>query len=102
MHIHAAFCALEDRIQVDDVFGCIRQLCGDPALQAVPLVGMLSYSLVYRRGPEKFLDQSQAAGLTLHVRLVEGRDTQHVLEAIFKALGVALAQACRPRGKEDG
>jgi imidazoleglycerol-phosphate dehydratase len=37
------------------------------------------------------------AGLTLHVRLIEGRETQHVLEAIFKALGVALAQACRPR-----
>ena len=35
-------------------------------------------------------------GLTLHVRLIEGEDTQHVLEAIFKALGVALAQACRP------
>jgi imidazoleglycerol-phosphate dehydratase len=46
----------------------------------------------------RFLDEfAQAAGLTLHVRLVEGRDTQHVLEAIFKALGVALAQACRPR-----
>src|SRR5882672_494927 len=42
----------------------------------------------------------EAAGLTLHVRLVEGRDTQHVLEAIFKALGVALAQACRPRRRE--
>jgi imidazoleglycerol-phosphate dehydratase len=49
----------------------------------------------------KFLDElAQAAGLTLHVRLVEGRDTQHVLEAIFKALGVALAQACRPRRRE--
>jgi imidazoleglycerol-phosphate dehydratase len=49
----------------------------------------------------KFLDElAQAAGLTLHVRLVEGRDTQHVLEAIFKALGVALAQACRPRKRE--
>ena len=50
----------------------------------------------------RFLDElAQAAGLTLHVRLVEGRDTQHVLEAIFKALGVALAQSCRPRrGKE--
>ena len=49
----------------------------------------------------RFLDEfSQAAGLTLHVRLVEGRDTQHVLEAIFKALGVALAQACRPRRRE--
>ena len=33
--------------------------------------------------------------MTLHVRLVEGRDTQHVLDAIFKALGVALADACR-------
>jgi imidazoleglycerol-phosphate dehydratase len=50
----------------------------------------------------RFLDElSQSAGLTLHVRLVEGSDTQHVLEAIFKALGVALAQACRPRTKEE-
>jgi imidazoleglycerol-phosphate dehydratase len=39
-----------------------------------------------------------AAGITLHVRLVEGRDTQHVLDAIFKALGVALEAACRVRG----
>jgi imidazoleglycerol-phosphate dehydratase len=36
---------------------------------------------------------AEAARLTLHVRLVHGSDTQHVLEAIFKALGVALAQA---------
>ncbi len=40
---------------------------------------------------------AQGAGLTLHVRLIEGSDEQHVLEAIFKALGVALAQASRPR-----
>ncbi len=33
------------------------------------------------------------AGLTLHVRLIEGQDTDHVLEAIFRALGVALARA---------
>jgi len=37
----------------------------------------------------------QASGLTLHVRLIDGDDSQHVLEAIFKALGVALAQAAR-------
>ncbi len=49
----------------------------------------------------RFLDElAQGAGLTLHVRLVEGRETQHVLDAIFKALGIALAQACRAR-KED-
>ena len=50
----------------------------------------------------RFLDEfAQTAGLTLHVRLLEGSDTQHVLESIFKALGVALAQACRPRRRED-
>jgi imidazoleglycerol-phosphate dehydratase len=37
---------------------------------------------------------SESAGLTIHVRLIEGEDSQHVLEAIFKGLGVALARAC--------
>jgi imidazoleglycerol-phosphate dehydratase len=37
---------------------------------------------------------AQAAGLTIHVRLIEGEDSQHVLSAIFKALGAALAEAC--------
>ena len=46
----------------------------------------------------RFLEELAAgAELTLHVRLIEGEDTQHVLQAIFKALGVAIAQACRPR-----
>jgi imidazoleglycerol-phosphate dehydratase len=38
----------------------------------------------------------EAARLNLHVRLLEGRDPQHVLVAIFKAVGAALGQACRP------
>jgi imidazoleglycerol-phosphate dehydratase len=42
-----------------------------------------------------------SAGLTLHVRLIDGDDPQHVLEAIFKALGVALAQAARPRVRRE-
>jgi imidazoleglycerol-phosphate dehydratase len=44
---------------------------------------------------------AEGAGLTLHVRLIEGSDPEHVLEAIFKALGVALAQSCRPRRKKE-
>jgi imidazoleglycerol-phosphate dehydratase len=44
---------------------------------------------------------AQGAGLTLHVRLIDGDDPQHVLEAIFKALGVAIAQACRPRSNKE-
>lgn len=43
----------------------------------------------------RFLDAfADAAGLTLHVRLIDGEDSRHVLEAIFKALGAALSQAC--------
>ncbi len=45
----------------------------------------------------RFLQElATGARLTLHVRLLEGRETQHVLDAIFKALGVALGEACRP------
>ena len=40
---------------------------------------------------------AETAGLVIHVRLIEGTDSQHVLDAMFKALGVALAEACRPR-----
>ena len=36
---------------------------------------------------------AEAGGLTLHVRLIHGEDARHVLEAIFKSLGVALAAA---------
>ncbi len=38
---------------------------------------------------------AEEAGLTIHVRLMEGEDTGHALAAIFKALGVALARATR-------
>jgi imidazoleglycerol-phosphate dehydratase len=40
---------------------------------------------------------AEGAGLTLHVRLLHGEDARHVLEAIFKALGGALAAAGAPR-----
>jgi imidazoleglycerol-phosphate dehydratase len=39
---------------------------------------------------------ARAAGLNLHVRVLEGDDPQHVLSSIFKAVGAALGQACRP------
>jgi imidazoleglycerol-phosphate dehydratase len=55
-------------------------------------VGGLATDVVSR-----FLEElALAAGLNLHVRLVEGTDPQHVLAAIFKAVGAALGQACRP------
>ncbi len=36
-----------------------------------------------------------AAGITLHARLISGRSPHHVVEAEFKALARALADACQ-------
>ena len=50
----------------------------------------------------RFLERvADGAGITVHVRLLNGTDTQHVLEAIFKALGVAFAQACASEGGRE-
>jgi imidazoleglycerol phosphate dehydratase HisB len=46
----------------------------------------------------RFLNELAAgAGLNVHIRVLEGKDPEHVLAAIFKALGAAIGQACRPR-----
>jgi imidazoleglycerol-phosphate dehydratase len=36
------------------------------------------------------------AAMTLHVRVLRGRDRHHIVEAAFKALGLALRQALAP------
>ncbi len=43
--------------------------------------------------PEFLRALTQHAGLTLHVRVLAGSNTHHIIEAIFKALGRALGQA---------
>jgi imidazoleglycerol-phosphate dehydratase len=45
----------------------------------------------------RFCDElARTAGIVLHVRLAHGEDEHHVLDSIFKALGAALGEACRP------
>ena len=55
---------------------------------------------VYYRGPlpSTLYDHwmrslSDSAGITLHLRVIRGRDRHHVVEAAFKALGLALRDA---------
>jgi len=40
-------------------------------------------------------------GMTLHVRLLAGRDAHHIVEAVFKAFARALAEACERHGRDD-
>jgi imidazoleglycerol phosphate dehydratase HisB len=46
-------------------------------------------------------ETAEAAQVNLHVRLLEGTDPQHVLTAIYKAVGAALGQACRPAATDE-
>ena len=39
-----------------------------------------------------------AAGITLHIRMISGRNTHHILEASFKAVARALRDAVRVEG----
>lgn len=42
---------------------------------------------------EFFLALSRAAGITLHIRQLDGENSHHIVEAMFKAAGRALKQA---------
>jgi tryptophan synthase alpha chain len=51
--------ALGKGLTVDAIFGAVRALN-----VSVPLVGMVSYSLVHHRGPERFIVDAKAAGFS--------------------------------------
>jgi tryptophan synthase alpha chain len=54
--------ALNKGIKLDEVFAAVRRVHSRPDMAQVPLAGMVSYSLVFRRGPERFLEEAKAAG----------------------------------------
>jgi len=48
---------------------------------------------------EFFRALAHHAGMTIHIKLAYGRNTHHMLEAIFKAFGAAFAQAIAITGE---
>lgn len=53
--------ALGKNIRLRDIFATLGQVT--PGL-ACPVVTMISYSIIHRQGPEKYLDAAQAAGVS--------------------------------------
>jgi tryptophan synthase alpha chain len=56
--------ALNKGIKLDDLFAAVKRVHARPETANVPLVGMASYSLIFRRGPDEFLSRAQAAGFS--------------------------------------
>lgn len=51
---------------------------------------------------EFFRAMAVQAGLTLHIRLLSGKNRHHILEAVFKGVGRALGLAVRANTRYDG
>jgi len=58
--------ALNRGLLVDDIFRAVRQIADTTAMKSrgIPLVAMVSYSLVHHRGAERFLTQAKTAGFS--------------------------------------
>ena len=52
--------ALERKIKLDEIF---RMVAGVAPALAAPIVTMVSYAIVYRRGPQHYIDAAKAAGV---------------------------------------
>ncbi|AKL97799.1 imidazoleglycerol-phosphate dehydratase HisB [Endomicrobium proavitum] len=56
-----------------------------------------NYDLIH----EFFYALASSAGITLHIKMIKGRNNHHIAEAMFKAFAKALAQAAaRTKGKK--
>ncbi len=74
---------------------CAVDLCGRPYFAfdcefPVERVGALDTELVR----EFFYAVSYSAGMNLHLKMISGGNAHHMIEAMFKAFGKALDEAC--------
>ena len=80
---------------MDDALAlCAVDLCGRPYLNfdctfPVERVGELETELVR----EFFYAVSYSAGMNLHIKMMDGINAHHMIEAMFKAFGKALDAA---------
>ncbi len=82
---------------------CAVDLSGRPYLSydlsfSADKVGYLDTELVR----EFFYAVSYTAGMNLHIRMLNGGNNHHVVEAAFKAFAKALDEATRPDPRVDG
>jgi tryptophan synthase alpha chain len=56
--------ALARRLHIDDIFASVSRIRSRPEVHDIPLVAMVSFSLVQHRGSERFLTQAEQAGFS--------------------------------------
>ena len=82
---------------------CAVDLCGRPYLNfdyefKAPMVGDFDTELVH----EFFYAVSYSAGMNLHIKVLDGGNAHHVIEAMFKAFAKALDNATQKDERLSG
>ena len=103
--------ALDKGLKIDEIFTMLRKasawmglnstLTQYPLNGAVPLVGMVSYSLVHHRGPEKFISQAKAAGVSGAIVPDLPIEEAEELAKLAAALDFKLIQLVTPTTPRD-
>ena len=87
----------------DALVACAVDLCGRAYLNfdyvfPTPQIGGLDTQLIR----EFFYAVSYSAGMNLHIKVLDGLNSHHVAEAMFKAFSKALDMACSYDNRIDG
>ena len=88
-------------LPMDDALAlCAVDLCGRPYLQfdcSFPqnMVGSFDTALV----KEFFYAMSYSAGMNIHIKMLSGENSHHMIEAVFKAFSKALDEAVSIDGR---
>ncbi len=65
------------------------------------LAGVRVGSFEAELAPHFLRSLATQAGMTLHVRMLAGSDTHHIVEAVFKGVARALEEACGRHGRDE-
>src|SRR5437867_7473689 len=93
--------ALDRGIHTDDILTCVREVIAHHPALATPLVMMVSYSIVHRRGPERFLAEAATAGFSGAIVPDLPIDESEGLARLATARGFKLIQLITPTTTSD-
>ena len=90
--------ALNAGLKVEDIFAGVDSL---PSADLPPLVAMVSYGIVFRRGVEAFVDRAKAAGFSGFIIPDLPADEAGELGEIVRSRGLDLIQLISPMTPQD-
>ena len=90
--------ALAKQVKLSDIFAMLGRVTPD---LAAPVVTMVSYAIVYRHGPQKYLADAKAAGVAGFIVPDLPVEESTALAAICRAADVSLIQLVTPTTPRD-